>query len=128
MRTPRAAHGMVRRMRRLCVCEACDCGADREICAAHAICRVAACAEKASDGTFPVPPPNTTGTAETCSRRVRVTRLVSQHTSARGPPDQIVRAVSHTHNEPGAAAAAPCTLHHTTRYRLATATARLCNL
>ena len=36
-RTLRAAHGMVRRVRRLRVCEACDCGADREICAAHAI-------------------------------------------------------------------------------------------
>ena len=36
-RTLRAAHGMVRRMRRLRVCEACDRGADREICAAHAI-------------------------------------------------------------------------------------------
>ena len=35
--TPRLAHGMVRRVRQLRVCEACDCGADREICAAHAI-------------------------------------------------------------------------------------------
>jgi len=33
-RTPRAAHGMVRRVRQLRVCEACDCCADREICAA----------------------------------------------------------------------------------------------
>ena len=37
MRTPRVAHGMVRRMRRPRVCEACDRGAEiREIRAAHA--------------------------------------------------------------------------------------------
>ena len=36
-RTLRAAHGMVRRVRRLRVCEACDCVADREICAVQKV-------------------------------------------------------------------------------------------